>query len=642
MNPVLLRLLGAILLLGSLYSLSACDAGSPVIIDPPDNNNCDDEEPDCGTITGTGKTGQALLGPVVLAKVEIFDIENRESPVCESITTTSRNLSQAGLIRLDKCSIDPQTIYLVEVSGGWDIDRNDDGIEDPWVPVSGTIKAIIEGQEILDNPWRVTIVTDAISSTLLLFVDAGFPAQDLLAQLDYFAPFIVGDVNADGSVDRKDVYAWDPTKDLITDSLSDYIKKHDERLHAYATFDKAKVAADSKSQLAHLDTFNEANRALLVDQVLYVTTETSFLVIDISDPLAPVIHRSIPLIGPVLDLRKIGHSLYIAKGYFGMQHWDITDPLNPVLVEESIVPHSRLAKMGEQAIWAAETPAYGWSTTMRVITEQKSNENFVPLLKDVSSNDFFYSLVCCFSLTDPQPMIVSAFDASQDDIANTSYFSIGKVSLFFSAISIVNVRWEDNYVLYPNDNIPISAPAEVSNVYIDNLSAMQIPIQSYYDSSTQKLYAVIVSSHYANLAFTTSLRVWDLSNPANPLELQDQRIDGVRSFNLHQGKFYVWKNGYISTLEQAAAGAFPDMLVPTDTPLSSITLKEGILHFLTLSVLLNDSDLEDPYDVYIKEYFKLRKELDRVYYYPGRLQFKDDKVYVAAGRYGLLVFPLQP
>ncbi len=176
------------------------------------------------TDDGTGvMQGQALLGPLVDAEVRVYNLEKFDGedlgldyehdiePDCEVISTNSDVLDEAGLILLPNECIKDDQIYFLEVTGGLDIDVDDDGVLDA-VPSAQAfdIHMVVVGGRLLDRTWKVTRVTDATFRMIQEDFLLDSTPEECRQRIDEFAPTLVGDVTGDGLIDRDDIFEWNP------------------------------------------------------------------------------------------------------------------------------------------------------------------------------------------------------------------------------------------------------------------------------------------------------------------------------------------------------------------------------------------------------------------------------------------------
>ncbi len=117
-------------------------------------------------------------------------------------------LKLLGGVQLPKGQIEPNTWYLVEATGGFDQDWDEDGLIDlnPRA-VNGSLHAIVRGSNLRKGLTRVNLLTEAVYRHMQyrfpLMTDA-----ELMAELNFQAARLVSDVNRDGKTNYNDVLAW--------------------------------------------------------------------------------------------------------------------------------------------------------------------------------------------------------------------------------------------------------------------------------------------------------------------------------------------------------------------------------------------------------------------------------------------------
>ncbi len=105
----------------------------------------------------------ALFGSISGAAVKIYNVDDG-SVVYEGQTRKSKDITEAGVIDIPQSiqeSFKDDDIYLIEVDGGEDIDRDDDFYPDA-VPTQnkGTLHAIVTGEELKHISFKVNILTE--------------------------------------------------------------------------------------------------------------------------------------------------------------------------------------------------------------------------------------------------------------------------------------------------------------------------------------------------------------------------------------------------------------------------------------------------------------------------------------------------
>jgi hypothetical protein len=119
------------------------------------------------------------------------------------------------------------SVYFLVVSGGMDIDANDDGVTDAAPrPKTGSLRAIISGQSIRDGDFRVNVVTEIAYQGVADALLSGAGDAEILKRLDGLArQLLSGDLNGDGIVDNEDLLAFSPVEDgrFVADAYEDLL-----------------------------------------------------------------------------------------------------------------------------------------------------------------------------------------------------------------------------------------------------------------------------------------------------------------------------------------------------------------------------------------------------------------------------------
>jgi len=170
----------------------------------------DDNQQNNPTVAGT--KGVAQLGILKNAKVEIFEVTPYIGEKFKKLfieTTSGGGIESAGRFNTHSSELKDESFYIYQVSGGEDIDANDDGIEDTTAtPNKGVLRAMVKGAWVKgwsDDAFRVTALSEV-------------HYQQYLNKLNYAGTWIdfkVGDliskdINNDGVVDTKDIMLFNP------------------------------------------------------------------------------------------------------------------------------------------------------------------------------------------------------------------------------------------------------------------------------------------------------------------------------------------------------------------------------------------------------------------------------------------------
>ena len=160
--------------------------------------------------------GRAILGPVAGAYFTLTAL-GQERILADGITSDEREkgLAYAGLIHLDPALAQrlPEGYYLLRVTGGEDLDRDDDGeIDAEPTPNLGTLYAIVTPQSLAAGGYRVTALSTLCYTLLKESGELTSMSDSALAEaLEVFAiTSLREDVDGDGDIDYDDVLHWSP------------------------------------------------------------------------------------------------------------------------------------------------------------------------------------------------------------------------------------------------------------------------------------------------------------------------------------------------------------------------------------------------------------------------------------------------
>jgi hypothetical protein len=162
----------------------------------------------------SGTVAQALLGPISEGNFTIKRL-NTGTKLTSGQTTTGEkpNVEQAGLIVLDQSTKDNLDVglYLVEVTGGTDIDSDDNGVWDETpTPNLGTLHAIMSDTQLKNGGFKVNILTEIVYQNI---DTKNLTQQEIKTEITKKTKELVKDVDGDGDIDGDDLVAWNPASD---------------------------------------------------------------------------------------------------------------------------------------------------------------------------------------------------------------------------------------------------------------------------------------------------------------------------------------------------------------------------------------------------------------------------------------------
>lgn len=162
--------------------------------------------------------GQAILGPVINASVTVEKLFNQNNEaLCSTTTEESVDLDIAGTFIIpEECIDDLDALYVITVLGGVDIDANDDGvIDETYTAVIGSFHAIISGDQMHLNNWKVSAATEAAYQAAHMGISMLQLEEATIKQAleEYGDQFLSEDISGDGIISYEDTLLWHPVND---------------------------------------------------------------------------------------------------------------------------------------------------------------------------------------------------------------------------------------------------------------------------------------------------------------------------------------------------------------------------------------------------------------------------------------------
>jgi len=157
-------------------------------------------------------------GPLVGASVTLHLLETlgTDAALFAGTTTEGRKIYASGIVGIPYGVLDSlqnDTLYLVAVTGGEDVDSDDDLKIDPVAtPLNGSLHAVLSGEEIKQS-YKVTVLTEMTYQVISAMI--GVESNDTIkGKLDEIAALLIKeDVSGDGIINREDINYWVPSAD---------------------------------------------------------------------------------------------------------------------------------------------------------------------------------------------------------------------------------------------------------------------------------------------------------------------------------------------------------------------------------------------------------------------------------------------
>jgi hypothetical protein len=233
--------------------------------------------------------GRAVLGPIAGAGFEIYLVSDLAAgPVVTGITTSGA-IDEAGRAEVDPGLFTDAALYLVVVSGGEDIDADDDGVADAVpTPVNGKVHAVLTGAQIKAGDWRVSVLTEVAYQSILFMLQAGYDDAAIIEALDQAASRLVkSDLTGDGKVDSDDLNTWDPVRFTSLTLLSED-QKTELVGQIHAGEDTSASALESTSGfLGKVGSLPRIWDIEVVGSMAYLATDQGLRVVDVANPVKP-------------------------------------------------------------------------------------------------------------------------------------------------------------------------------------------------------------------------------------------------------------------------------------------------------------------------------------------------------------------
>ena len=350
------RLLSAVLVTLAIVSCGGGggDSTSPnnTVTPPPVSNPVP-------TATLNAKQGQVLLGPVVDASIEIYDVTDLEGPTICALSSSSIDADVGpGVVDLTDCVFEDAKLYYFVVRGGEDIDVDDDGeLDETPTPKIGALHAILNGEQINSGGWRVNILTELAYQDSLTSLIGNSAVETVSASLDSSAKKLLKlDLNNDNIIDGADLAHFIPQDHFssLANPDSDLINALLASIHEGNSVDTTELSrqyllgvtgqffySNQEEDFFNVDFLSGEGLlymagALRDNNAAFIEDHIAIRIFDPTDPSAVVLAGSLDITELETDiflhgfqLKKSGDYLYLAAGLSGLIVVDVSDPRDP-------------------------------------------------------------------------------------------------------------------------------------------------------------------------------------------------------------------------------------------------------------------------------------------------------------------------
>jgi hypothetical protein len=426
-------------------------------------------------------SGQALLGPIVDATVDVYSIETLGSPGCTVTTSANNNvLDESGIFEIPASCIGDDGYYLLVVSGGSDIDVDDDGVIDATpTPMNGKLHAIASRAQLTTGNTKINALTELAYQQNRLALASGLDTKNLANNLNLSARTLLSeDVNGDASIDAGDLLVWSPRTDMAKYARdSDALLTLVEQLHTGAPLSTevnnaiapVKSSINTDVQPGYLRAFNNylINMASLslngpsslptVPVEIYDTSTPSDIKRISSFNLPEDAYGSEPFNGFAIPVAtRHGNHIYLAASYWDFDNAekgsgtdnsyvvDISNPASPVFsslnhtfegsVNNFILSGNRMVALSSVYVFPPNTSTQTKSkVTVTVFDiENPSTPSFLGQV-DLPEAPLFRG----FAIEDDVVYVMSAEKVFRADISNPAAIQI-----------LSNITWEEEFEGY--------------------------------------------------------------------------------------------------------------------------------------------------------------------------------------------------
>ena len=160
----------------------------------------------------TEVTGQALLGPLAGSLVDVYRYDDLTRAIHSTTTSDDGTLSGTGLFTIPVSVLDDDMLYVVHITGGMDIDADDDGVIDPTPTENlGTLHLVATGSQMKAGEFKANILTDIVYYNVHYLLMTGASQTTIENEIGLYARAVLkDDIDGDGAKTPYDLLDWHP------------------------------------------------------------------------------------------------------------------------------------------------------------------------------------------------------------------------------------------------------------------------------------------------------------------------------------------------------------------------------------------------------------------------------------------------
>ena len=344
----ILKLLVIFIYLVVFFTFSGCDGGS--------TNKSSHGNPQVPVVTG-----QALLGPLTNAAVDVYRYDDLQHPLHSTMTSHSNDIFEAGLFDIPEELLKGQMLYVVVISGGMDIDADDDGYIDVTPTENqGKLHLAATGSQLKSGEFKANVLTDIVYQKISYLLLAQYPMETIIEEMDIFARSLISeDLNGDGKRDIKDLLVWNPLEGKhqviqaweLIENISSAIRTNQFYPEELSEIRRGFAGSVNPPEWEYRPAWDycvdiSGNYAFVLDGIGVGSVGGSYSIIrlqiiDVNNPLKPLLVGISDKIYASIashDLEVVGNYVFAAIGG-GFKVFDISNPSNPIIIAD-IIPEN--------------------------------------------------------------------------------------------------------------------------------------------------------------------------------------------------------------------------------------------------------------------------------------------------------------